>query len=261
VAHPLDDPRAKIRRAETHLGEFDREWKLWLKSNPYAVLDYPNADKTEWTFHVHRFNEAVKPESDTFGIVVGDYVHALRSALDQLVWKLVTEANGITPKNKHDVVFPILTTHPRDFWAKRFIKDSELTLEQALMIEGFQPYRAIDGADKQPLAHLAELWNADKHRLINPVKVTIHESGPVFGKNADAGEFITKEWDSEIALEGDAEIAWATTAPPVGSNPKVYVQDLPVDVVFGEVARPVENIPNLLTNVREIVENCAHFFK
>jgi hypothetical protein len=48
----------------------------------------------------------VKAEKDVWGLIIGDYVHALRSALDQLVWQLVTVANGISPKQDSDVSFP-----------------------------------------------------------------------------------------------------------------------------------------------------------
>jgi hypothetical protein len=236
------------------------ERQKWFESSPYAVLPYTNSDKTEWKFALHRFDEEFKAEKDIFGLIIGDYVHALRSALDQLVWQLVTVANGITPKSDNEVSFPIITTHPSKFWARPMINRNELTFEQALFLEGFQPYRAIDAADKNALADLHALWNADKHKLVTPVRVTLSKEGPVFRTNAEAGNIVSKEWDSEVALEGDAEIAWVTVAP-VGPDPQVDVTSLPVDVTFGEGGRLIQDLPTLLFITDQIVENCARFFE
>lgn len=260
MADPLKDPRAKLRRAHGHLEQLNGEWDAWLKSNPYAVLDYANPDKTEWKFLVHRFDEAVKPESDTFGLIIGDYVHCLRSALDQLTWALVTVANGITPKSDNEVSFPVVETHPKNFWSRPMIAREEVTFEQALFLEGFQPYRTLDNPSRSPLANLHTLWNTDKHKLVTAVSVTIDQPGPTFALNDDAGQIVGEPWwDSEVALEGDAEIARVTIAP-VGPEPKVSVTNLPVHVAFGETRTPIDALPALWFMADQIVENCARFF-
>lgn len=261
MADPLKDPRAKLRRAHRHLEELDREWDAWLKSNPYAVLPYANTDKTEWKFAVHRFDEAVKPESDTFGLIIGDYVNCVRSALDHLAWALVTVANGITPKHHSDVSFPVVTTHPRDFWSRPMITREEITFEQALFLEGFQSYRTFNDPSGGPLANLHALWNVDKHQLVTAVSVTIDQPGPTFGLNDDAGQIVGEpKWDAEVSLEGDAEIAWVTIAP-VGPEPKVDVTNLPVHVAFGKARTPIDALPALWMMADQIVENCARFFR
>jgi hypothetical protein len=244
------------------LEEFDREWEKWLKSNPYAVLGYPDADDpTCRKFHVHRFDEEVKPENDIFGIVIGDYVHNLRSALDQLVWNLVTVANGKTPIEKEipSISFPIVTSHPSVYWKRDMIARHDLTFEQALFLEGYQPYRTLNSPHGGPLANLNALWNADKHRLINPVFVRVAEQGPVFEPNADA-RIVETWWDGEIALKGDAKFA-CVRMEAVGPDPQVQVKELPVEVAFGEAERPIQNLPALLVMTSEIVENCARFFQ
>lgn len=258
MAHPLDDPRAKIGRAETHLAELDAERQKWVDSHPYAILDYARENKTVWAFAVHRFDEEVKPESDIFGLIIGDYVHALRSALDQLVWQLVTVANKkrLSKEDERRIAFPIITTHPTDFWSLTTVKN--LTLEQALMLEGFQPYRAIGSGHDHPLSHLHVLWNTDKHKLVPILKVTVHKNGPVF-RYTDC-EPVEPKWDSDVALEGDTEFAWVTVRH-TGPEPKVDVEWLPVDVAFGGTGRLIQDLPVMRDIVRDIVNNCAHFFK
>jgi hypothetical protein len=255
--HGIENPRAKIRWAKHHLAELEREREMWVNSHPYAVFNNSNADKTFWKFLVHRFDEDVKPESDTFGLIIGDYVHNLRSALDQLAWQLVKVANGITPKRDGDVSFPIVDGHPRDFWSRPMIAREEVTFEQALFLEGFQPYRAIGPIRPHPLTDLHALWNADKHKLITDVRATVHANGPVF-KYTDT-RLIENEWDSKVPLEGDTQIAWARVEV-TGPDPNVVVEYLPVDVAVGEGGRLIQDLPNLLSIVEDIVENCIRFF-
>lgn len=262
MAHPLDGPRAKIKRAEKHLEEFDSERKTWGESSPYAILARPNSDKTEWTFRVFRSQTKVKHEVDVFGLIIGDYVHALRSALDHLVWQLVTVANGITPTDKTEgsIAFPVVTTHPKDFWSKPIFQRGDLTLEQGLMLEGFQPYRAIGMEKTTPLADLHALWNLDKHKLITPIKVTLSKvEGPRFFTN-DVRLIGETKWDSEVALEDQTDVAWVTVEV-VGLDPQVEVNRFTVDVTFGEAGRSIDNLPVLRDLTSGIVENCAHFFE
>jgi hypothetical protein len=259
VAHPLDGPRAKIRRAEKHLQEFEAERQTWIKSSPYAILPYPNADKTKWTVRSHRIDTEVKAEQFVWGLIIGDYVHALRSALDQLAWALVTVANNHAPPKEDErrIAFPIITTHPKEFWGN--VTVGHLKLEQALMIEGFQPYRAIGLEKTTPLADLNTLWNADKHKVITPTKVTLSSSDPpVIRPNPDI-RVVDAEWDFEVSLEGSTDLGWITVEV-LGPNASVDVDRFSVDVTFGESGRLIQNLPVLLALTRDIVENCAHFF-
>lgn len=233
MAHPLDGPRAKIGRAEKHLDEFDAEREKWVKSSPYAILPYSNTDKTEWTVRLHRMDTPVKAERDVWGLIIGDYVHALRSALDQLVWQLVTVANKrtLSKEDERRIAFPIVTTHPKAFWELTTVQ--HLRLEQALVIEDFQPYRAIGMEKTTPLADLHALWNADKHKVITPIKVTLSKTiSPVIRPHPDV-RVVDFEWDTDIALEGDANIG-RVTIEVVGPNPDVDVDGYSVDVTFGE---------------------------
>lgn len=252
MSHPLDGPRAKIRRAETHLDALEVERQAWIDSNPYYVLTNRQPNSDTFTFLLHRFDDAFKVESDLFGLIVGDYVHNLRSALDHLVWQLVTVANKRKPKNRGEVYFPVGTSF------QHFIGQpplSHLTWEQVSVIEGFQSYRTGDGP--APLRDLHALWNTDKHRLVTPILVRIAEEGPEF-EFTDC-QLAEKWFDTKVALEGDAKIA-CVRVTLTGPEPKVQVVRLPVDVAFGEVRRPIQNLPTMRDMTRDIVERCAQFF-
>jgi hypothetical protein len=260
VAHPLDGPRAKIRRAEKHLEEFDAQRRSWIQSNPYAILPRADGDKAKWTFRVYVDRAKVQANAEAFGLIVGDYVHSLRSALDHLAWSLVTVANKrtLSKEHKRKIAFPVVSEHPKDFWGT--VTVSHLTLEQGLMLEQFQPYRAIGMEKTTPLAHLHALWNLDKHKLITPINVTLAKAeAPVFGAT-DARIVGEPEWDSEVALEDGTDVAWVNVKV-LGANPQVNMNRFSVDVTFGESESPIQNMATLRDLATDIVENCAHFFK
>jgi hypothetical protein len=79
---------AKIRRAIGHLNEFNAMEASWHAEGPHhvEVVDDPDgADRDRW---VYRAVGRTLPAVD-LGMVLGDAVHNLRSALDHLVWRLV----------------------------------------------------------------------------------------------------------------------------------------------------------------------------
>lgn len=259
MTHPLDGPRAKIRRAQQHLEAFDAQRGSWIQSNPYTIVPRSDADKTRWTFRVYIDPKKAQANAEAFALVVGDYVHSLRSALDHLAWALVTVANKrtLSKEHKRQIAFPVISTHPKDFWGT--VTVGHLTLEQGLMLEGFQPYRAIGMEMTTPLADLNSLWNLDKHRLLTPIKVTLSGAvGPEFS-SPDARIVGEPQWDPEISLVDGTDVAWVT-AEVTGPNPQVNMDRFSVDVTFGESDRLVTDLPVLLQLTRDIVNNCAHFF-
>jgi hypothetical protein len=126
------------------------------------------------------------------------------------------------------------------------------------MLEGFQPYRAIGFEQATPLADLHALWNADKHKVITPIKVTLSKVADPVVRVTDF-RVLEYEWDPGIALEGDADIGWVR-GEVTGPSPSVNVDRFSVDVTFGEGGREIHNLPVLRDLTRDIVENCAHFF-
>ena len=113
-----------------------------------------------------------------YSIAVGEIAYNLRSALDHLIWQLVS-ANGECPNHRHE--FPIF------FDATRYHKSVENRLRglddrQRGMIESFQPFQ--DNRSVGP--HLWMLYwicNIDKHRHLNVVNthsvIAAHLEGDV----------------------------------------------------------------------------------
>jgi hypothetical protein len=150
---------AKIARAEEHLnliqveiGQFLKvtEHKTHLKTNP--------ANNTAWiVYYVVDPNPPIR-----IGTMVGDCVHNMRSALDNLICGLIRVND-----TSHDCVnrqFPIATTLPQ--WDNRRVEHTKGVTEAALaVIKSFQPCFGPDELGvSHPLAILQRLNNIDKHR-------------------------------------------------------------------------------------------------
>jgi len=101
-------------------------------------------------------------------LMLGEFAHNARSALDNLVTALVVR-NGGTPKGHHK--FP-LTTHSND-WANSVVEPwpdlgplAGVTHEDLDLIHDVQPFHADDPAG-HPLALVGRVNNADKHQMLH----------------------------------------------------------------------------------------------
>ena len=84
--HPLDGPRAKIKRAESQVIALNDTLQRCFKRYPYSV------GIAEFDRKAGRHNLRVKGGPPTFpdewGVLIGEIAHNLRSALDGLAWQL-----------------------------------------------------------------------------------------------------------------------------------------------------------------------------
>jgi hypothetical protein len=164
---------AKIERAEEHLGVLETKIRAYIESEPIALDSKPNPDGSSEDFYF-RF---VRPIPDDLGLILGDCVHNLRSALDHIAMSLAIN-NGVDPYDS-SVYFPICGS-PESFFGKDHIgsfegnaprgtgrfKVCKLSLDAQTFVEEMQPY---DGRHEAwPLSELQNLDNWDKHRAILP---------------------------------------------------------------------------------------------
>jgi hypothetical protein len=109
------------------------------------------------------------------GVIVGDVAHALRSALDHLVYQLCIPKRATEPTNPTAPAFPI-TSSPQAW------KDSNWRLDQAprgtkTVVERLQPYHRRKEPDAWLLWQLREISDIDKHRLLHvaPAAIDAHQ--------------------------------------------------------------------------------------
>ena len=163
MERPLDGFKAKLARADEHLGTLDDEIALFLETQPYAVrfeIDEHTAQK------VARIYVNGEPPSIKWGLMIGDCVHNMRSALDHLAWEL----SGPKPPPKTE--FPIFHDGKKfqsresggGLYKIRGIKDTKARA----LIESVQPcYSQPNRPKGHPLYSLHALSNPNKHQVLH----------------------------------------------------------------------------------------------
>ena len=251
----LDGSKAKVERAKEHLEALYNEINAFIDREPHAVIPHIDIDRATYRAYLRVYET---PDDLRWGVLLGDFLHNARSALDHLVWQLVV-LNGAKPGTNNQ--FPIATRGHR-YWCST--KDGKPSLrdgmlrgvadEHRTLIDGLQPYRRGQGAHLDRLAILASLSNADKHRFVHPALVAIEEP--------DLSAFVI-----HAAQEGEAEIA--VTSGPLGdgtevitvrldptATPNVQMQaPLELGIGFGERGLRAEVLGEVLAEVRGIVDH------
>jgi len=150
---------AKIDRAKKHLGELTGEIGAFHARNPYRIM-IDKDSKPGHELHRVRFLEDI-PVS--WGTIVGDVLHNLRSSLDNLASALVV-ANGRTGRNViNDAQFPIASSELG--FQKSLAALKGVSAEAKRVIERLKPYQG--GTDA--FWRLHRLDNLDKHTVLIPV--------------------------------------------------------------------------------------------
>lgn len=179
----LSEPLLKLKRAHEHLAALRTELEAFMGEtpNPYAVV----ADKIP-NDPVYLVRLRVLRDVPTrIPLIVGDFAHNARAALDYLAWQLsllVKPELARLPGHKRPVTlvqFPILLERP----VGRFVSLDGLTFvpdEAKGEIESLQPYNRLppasapwEGPQTDWLWVLNRLVNRDKHRQISPVGLRV----------------------------------------------------------------------------------------
>lgn len=135
-----------------------------------AAEAYPRIFKTNVDFE--RGNGSVFVAEDVqlppaFGIIFGDIMHNLHSALDNLVFALGKIAGRPTRESR----FPIVNHENEWFTADVLAGLHAVRPHDRALIEAHQPFMRINGVhpDQNVLARIKNYSNEDKHRVITPV--------------------------------------------------------------------------------------------
>lgn len=169
--HPLGDFRLKLNRATAHLETLERDIDAWFDRHPYGVTGRYEAGPPEQYVLYLRFFE---PPPVAWGLLIGEFAHNARSALDYLAWRLV-KANNHKPD--HRTQFPIVLTPWEWHGPNGAARLHGASARHIAMVERMQPYGGPDDEGfyhysplhrvfEQPLATLRFLSNEDKHRVL-----------------------------------------------------------------------------------------------
>jgi hypothetical protein len=268
----LEGCREKQRRGMKHLHDLDDAIAEWVGEpgvdpKPYEISGEFCADSREYVFT----GKLTKPLDDLllWGIVFGDAIHNLRSALDHLVWQLVL-LNEKKPTGANQ--FPICDTGANYWSLGKDGKQShrEWRLEgvsdaHKALIDEMQPYRArIPPSTIHALSALRDLANHDKHRLIHLTDFAVdfpsrEAMDELFIANADAGERIGTRFEP-FRYDRETEVFAAEYSCP-GPNPDVSVQGQPpLGIGMSKSRARLSHVQGLAAEVGEMIEVFAPDF-
>lgn len=166
----------KLERAREHLVSLDAEWQRWREGEPYSFVHEPDANTGEYVVRVHISEQ---PPAK-FALIVGDCIHNIRSALDNLVYELAVAYLDIGPipdGRARGLAFPVFGDRAMKEWECRN-KIGCIDPRAQAVIKELQPYKRGEDFASDPLWMIHQLSNVDKHRL--PYFQLILPAGGVF---------------------------------------------------------------------------------
>lgn len=157
----LEGIRLKVERAHEHLQALDDKLReLSKRLNQEGVIRENDSQTGDYVWRLKVDPALTYPIS----IISGDFVHNLRSALDQLVFELATKDRPLTEFR----IF--LKPGPgRDGFHEAGIpKIWSLPIDAKVIIERMQPYNGWNGlkGKRHPLWLIHDLDRIDKHRTL-----------------------------------------------------------------------------------------------
>lgn len=157
--HPFWGAREKVLRAGEHLNALDAEFAEWCNRYPDGLVAVPEVEEIDAETGEYLATLTFDVNPPTWGVVVGEFLHDLRSALNHL---LVT----VCPSPTEHTQFPCAIT-TQDY-ASCGPMIAGIPAEYLPVIEAAQPYHRGDkaAAKMHPLKRLADLNNRDKHHLL-----------------------------------------------------------------------------------------------
>lgn len=231
AAASLEGVWAKLARAQEHHDLLEQEVRDFIEQDPQPIgLSIPYLD-TESGWHVC-LAIAREPPPPRLGVLLGDLLHNVRSALDHLVRQLVI-LNEETPRaGGRGNDYPLAMTEHE--W--RTAEGSSLrgvAEEHRATIQITQPYRAGPGAEDTIPGHLRRLSDVDKHQVVHPTLAVILDPGErltarvtrgpgtvthtqfrPFGSFEHGTELVRVRVepltpDTEVVVDGEAEVGMA----------------------------------------------------
>jgi len=236
----------RLKRAEYHVRSLEDKVAGWLHTRPYSITVEIEDDIGEKVVKL----KGLEHPPDELGLIAGDCLHNLRSALDNLAFELAVAYTGeaLSKSIAGDSGFPIFRdNNPQSAKKlKRMIRGVHPSAQE--IIEGLQPYHSGMAYWSKPLWILRELSNSDKHRL--PYLTLLLPTGGLFsvGDLVPDGECYGKRAILVFGpIEGSAEIA----RYPVAANFETKV-DVDLTHALGVGFRDGSPAPNLMA-VNEIL--------
>jgi hypothetical protein len=226
----------RLQRALYHLDSLKAKIAAWVEEGPYRTWTEPDVDSTKKVLCVAVL-DTPPPE---LSLIVGDCLHNLRCALDNLALELAIARNGwpVSSNVERDSGFPIQVEQNA---SKLDSMLGSIDPSAKTVIKELQPYtRGETLAKTDPLCWLNKLNNMDKHRLPHLVFFTPRLLGFIVPGDYDTANHIElMRWGP---VEHHARIARFAAFDKTGAEVDVYL-DAKFSVSFGK--RAPEEVPRV----------------
>jgi hypothetical protein len=216
----------KLQRAEEHFGQLMAEHSAFLERNPYRVLR--EAEPRDHHF-AWRVKVVEQPPLEKWSSLVGECVHALRSALDHTAYALVNCTEFVSDKPEFPVFYDRAPTEAD--YAKKL---PGVSPEVIAVVEPLQPYNR-EGL-KDPLYAVHQLDILDKHRYLHVVSSALEDSG----YHAEGADLVILDWGVGPFEDGTVIGRFRIDSKP-GANVRVYTQ-FAFGIALGE-GEPLAGLP------------------
>jgi hypothetical protein len=204
--------RVRLRRVDSQVKRIEASYRRFEpRLERYRLSVEPNDDRTE---HIERIYMDWRIP-DWWSVAVGEVMHNLRAALDNLVWQLVI-GNGHKPGQQHE--FPIASDE--GWYEKRAPgKLRHVPAAAKRVIDQVQPYRRpAKELRVHPLWIVHNLNRIDKHHLLHVIAAYTHEAKFEVTPEMVAAKGFARLWYRP--LENGTEVrAFVTPEPFYGEVP------------------------------------------
>jgi hypothetical protein len=197
----------KLARADAQVRTLADQVSAWTARNPITARCELRDGRLGFRLIVQDFAETAP--LDDWGLLVGECVHNLRSALDNLAFALARLRQD-PPSNPAAIHFPICQDKSMFDRVRKSL--GQMPAEAASLIELFQPFQRnrsdVEGTpEKDALVLLQRLNNTDKHRVPSVVLIA-----PTEIHHSCAAQFYSDE-DAQANVPPDVKV-WVDVLQP-----------------------------------------------
>jgi hypothetical protein len=227
VGPHLDDAFLKLARARTHLKALQSSWEAFVKTEPYTITEEIETDGTQYVMRIRILAEPPREWS----LIIGDFVHALRTSLDHVAYALAWKKLDADPGTKSE--FPICkdeSVFARDSTQKKFALFPDEAREVAIQIQPFKLKERGEAPENAALWVIHDLDTIDKHRRLHVVNTSMWRGSLGISTMRD----VNVRMDELVTIDGpvkDRDVLAQMAVEVTGPNPKLDVNTQPTIAV------------------------------
>lgn len=249
----------KIDHARLHAETLSKSVSEWMVRSPPSATPEYLPDRRGYRLILQPFVEA--PPLEQWALLVGDCVHNLRSALDNLAFALALRRHD-PPADPKGIYFPVFDD-AKEFSARAGRTLGQLPEDAVQLLTAFQPFnRAAEQVKRDALLLLHHLDTHDKHRLPQIVLLAVNQRDHVahleFASEAEATAAMPPEGSVNGAAiqPGDSLMEIRVKRPIARLGGNVTVEAVPAIYTLVALEGVIPTLEALGRHVSEILTRC-----